>query len=266
MESLRQAFPAHPELFSGFPRFPFAARDVPEVWRDRWGNGWAEDILEMAMRLEDIESHLDAFPTEGDLGMYIQCGGMLEVPRSIHGALHFKWAIKDSPHSLGSQPVNIENYMFWKLHGWIDGIWQRYRHAKGVTEDNAAYRDELLRQCQEMHDLAELLDAHPPGEDPSLPAEAGDFHERIRPIFESHVYKCSICHGVYGPQANLSLGGMISSSDIVAKLVDQPSYRGGQFMLVVPGDPDRSWLYLKVADLAESAGCVGSRCNTQIMP
>ena len=71
------------------------------------------------------------FATDGDLGKYIQCGVASSGASSIHGALHFKWVVNDSPYSLGSQPVNIQNYMFWKLHGWIDEIWERYRVAKG---------------------------------------------------------------------------------------------------------------------------------------
>jgi hypothetical protein len=52
-------------------------------------------------------------------------------------------------------------------------------------------------------------------------------------------------------------------------LVELLSKSSGQFLRVVPGDPDRSWLYLKAAGTAASAGCVESTtasCNTQSMP
>ena len=48
-------------------------------------------------------------------------------------ALHAQWAITGSPSTLGSQAVNIENYVFWKLHGWIDDVWERYRTAQGMA-------------------------------------------------------------------------------------------------------------------------------------
>ena len=62
------------------------------------------------------------------------------------------------------------------------------------------------------------------------------------------------------------LAGDVSSAQIVAGLVNEPSFFGGQFARVVPGQPDQSWLYLKVSGAASSAGCEGSMCNPQVMP
>jgi hypothetical protein len=264
MQGLRQAFPKGKALFEGFPSFPFDAKDVPEQWRSRWGTGWSQQILEVAKKLEDIENHLDEFPTEGDLGRYIQCGGMANGASSIHGALHFKWVVNESPHSLGKQAVNIDNYMFWKLHGWIDKIWERYRVAKGLTPDEPKLIDALADQCREMHALGLVFDPTL-DDDPTapLPEEHGYFHEQVRPILEKH---CSGCHSEKSPDANMSLGGRISSAKVVENLVNVNSLHGGQFKRVVPGQPNQSWLYLKPAGLAMSAGCTGAMCNTQVMP
>jgi hypothetical protein len=94
------------------------------------------------------------------------------------------------------------------------------------------------------------------------PVEYGLFHETVRPILDA---ACASCHGGSTPMAGLLLGGNISSAMIVKQLVGVAAMQGGQFMRVVAGDPQRSWLYLKVSDMAKSAGCTG-RCNTQGMP
>ena len=114
-------------------------------------------------RREDARGHREQsrqFPTEGDLGKFIQCGGMANGASSIHGALHFKWVVNASPYSLGKQPVNIDNYMFWKLHGWIDKIWERYRVAKGLTADEPKLVQALIDQCREMHTLGHAVSRH----------------------------------------------------------------------------------------------------------
>lgn len=264
MQALRQAFPQHADLFNGFPRFPYDAQNVPSQWQGRFGTGWSQEIKSVADVLENIEKNLSRFATEGDLGKYIQCGSGTNGASSIHGALHFKWVVNESPHSLGKQPVNIDNYMFWKLHGWIDQIWERYRVAKGVASDEPKLKDALIDQCRQMHDLGMLFDptlAKQP--DAPLPEEHGYFHEKVRPILEK---TCSGCHAETSPQANLALGGHISSADIVKGLVSVSSMFGGQFKRVVPRAPDQSWFYLKPAGLAATAGCNGASCNAEVMP
>jgi hypothetical protein len=258
--ALRQAFPNHADLFAGFPHFPFEAQDVPEEWRDRFGSGWTQNVLNTARTLESIEQNLSRFPTEGDLGKYIQCG--MAGVTSIHGALHFKWVVNESPNSLGKQSANLGNYMFWKLHGWIDGIWERYRVAKGLAADEPKLVAAITAQCREMHALGEVIDPNAPGPEP-LPEEHGYFHEQVRPAFER---LCSGCHDDASPEAGMSLGGAISSANVVANLVNVQSAHGGQFARVVPGHPEQSWLYLKASGLAAEAGCEGESCNTQSMP
>lgn len=263
LQALKRAFPQHQTLFDGFPHFPFEATDVPAEWRGRWGTGWSASIKQTATTLEDIENQLSQFPTEGDLGKFIQCGGMGNGASSIHGALHFKWVVNDSPYSLGKQTVNIDNYMFWKLHGWIDTIWERYRVAKGLAPTEPKLQQALIDQCTEMHTLGHAVkpDAGPAAQ--PLPVEHGEFHEKVRPILEK---TCGSCHSESSPEAALSLGGKISSADIVKGLVNVQSMHGGQFKRVVAGDANQSWLYLKASGMAMSAGCTGAMCNTQVMP
>jgi hypothetical protein len=265
IEGLKQAFPRNVSMFDAFPHFPFDAADVPPQWRDRFGTGWAAQILDDARLMEDIENHLSEFPTEGDLGKFIQCGPMANGAAGLHGALHGKWSVASSPHLLGDQSANLENYMFWKLHGWIDLVWERYRVARGLTPDEPKLKQAMTQQCLEMHTLGHTIEEIEMGAADAgpLPEEHGFFHETIRPLFDK---TCSGCHTANSPQGQIVLGGHISSADVVANLVNVQATGGGQFRRVVPGNPDESWLYLKVSGRAAAAGCKGTACNAEVMP
>jgi hypothetical protein len=177
-------------------------------------------------------------------------------------------------HGLGNQFVNIDNYMFWKMHGWIDKVWDKYRAAKGKTPTDQDIKDAVLKQCRHMDDLANLVKpgvAMNPGTCTTPAAkETGDFVTKIRPIFESATNKCTGCHGT-GAMAGLTLGGSdcVKSSDIVKSLVGKASTTGGQLKLIEAGNADKSWLYRKVAGTAATAGCTKTGnvdCNTDTMP
>jgi hypothetical protein len=271
IQSLKQLWPNHSEQFEGFDKFPQSASDVPEQWRDVWSSFSASDLANAKIADEiDKPENLSKFATEGAFGRWLQC--LTPTYSGLHGALHFKWVrTQNTRHGLGNQDTNIDNYMFWKLHGWIDKVWEKYRVAKGLAPDDPALTDELARQCYEMDKLSSLIDPSLSNEpdNTTLPEESGVFHEQVRPMFENALTKCSGCHGPQGAEVGMTLGGHKSSADIVAGLVNQPSRHGGQFLRVVPGDPEHSWLYLKAAGLAEGAGCVESAsasCKTGAMP
>ena len=269
--SLKQLFPNHTEQFEGFDKFPQSASDVPEQWRAAWQTFSSSELANAKIADEiDKPENLSRFASEGAFGRWLQC--LAPQYSGLHGALHFKWVrTQNTTHGLGNQFANIDNYMFWKLHGWIDKAWEKYRVAKGLSPDDPALKDAIVAQCREMDKLAEIInpDLIPdPGNEP-LPPESGQFHETVRPIFESENLKCSGCHGPVAPEAGQTLGGHVSSADIVANIVNVPSIHGGQFLRIKPGDPDHSWLYLKIAGLAADAGCVESTtasCNPQQMP
>ena len=65
----------------------------------------------------------------------------------------------------------------------------------------------------------------------------------------------------------MPLGGQISSKMIVQKLVNVQAIGGGQFKRIVPGQPDQSWLYKKIA--GTTTGCTptsAGQCITGPMP
>ena len=110
--------------------------------------------------------------------------------------------------------MNLANFMFCKLHGWVDDIWERYRVAKGFTADEPRLKAALAQQCHEMHALAAALEEtpEPPPTTEPLPTENGLFVETIRPIFDEI---CSSCHSETSPEAGMSLGGQIRTWSIV---------------------------------------------------
>lgn len=267
LQSLRQLWPSHTDQFEGWEKWP-EATDYPELLRPYFKE-WSDSVLQEASIADNIEDNLDMFADEGELGMWLQCGSLRGGvgANSLHGALHFNgYPQNNQSHSVANQRRNLDSFIFWKLHGWIDRIWERYRVAKGLTAPDERLSDELVAQCLEMDALAHYVEAGgKPPEDTPLPEEAGFFHEVVRPGLED--FGCATCHGA-GEDAGLRLGYEVSSSEIVARIVNIDSAYAVGYKLVVPGDPDNSWLYIKAAGLATSSGaeCQGVMNCTQNMP
>jgi len=277
LEALRQLWPKHSEQFTGFPKFPQSASDVPAQWRSAWKPFNATDLAN-AKIMDEIEKpdNLAMFPDEGALGFWLQCNmgttikGFSQKSSGLHGDLHAHWVRQgNTEHGVGNTQANIDNYMFWKLHGWMDTVWEKYRVAKGQKRTDAKYVADMQAQCHEMDIEADIAGraAKPTTPTGPLPVESGFFHEKVRPIFESTANKCAGCHAETGPEALMSLGGHISSKDIVAGLVNKPAIGGGQYKRVDPGKPDQSWLYLKIVAMTNSCTPTSEgQCFTGPMP
>ena len=287
IETLKQLWPKHAADFDGFPKFPTTKAELPDVWNAK-DPTWSAQILEAAAIADNIEQNLDKFPDEGSVGYWLQCpvgsaapGFAPQIPYvGLHFNLHDQWSRgASSTHGLNNGQVNITNYMFWKLHGWIDKVWEKYRVAKGLTVAGSPamqkYEQDMAAQCHEMDIEIEIL-KQTMGNGPMLDCppdvdETGDFHTKVRPIFETDANHCASCHGPAqsSPYAGLSLGGQISSKCVVERL-KRETVGGGQFKLVEPGDPEKSWLYLKASGKAATAGCTSTDpnkpCNSATMP
>lgn len=268
IQSLKQLWPNHTEQFEGWDQFP-AEQDYPEVLRPYYTQ-WSAQVLADAAIADNIEDNMDRFANEGEFGMWLQCGSLSGGVGggSLHGSLHFNgYPPQNQAHSIANQRRNLDGYLFWKLHGWIDKVWERYRIANGQSPDEPKLKDELLAQCREMDALSALIDPSlgGPDEPVELPDEAGFFHEVVRPGLED--FGCATCHGE-GEEAGLRLGYNVSSADIVAGLVNVDSAYAVGYKLVVPGDPDSSWLYLKASGLSTTSGatCQGVATCTKAMP
>jgi hypothetical protein len=277
---LKETFPKHPTLFDGFTKVPRTTEDKENVatWhRISWG---PENITGFDI-LENIEKNLDMFASEDDLGNYIEntYRWTAQTPMEptnqpgsgLHGALHSQWAISGSPGNLIEQAVDVRNFMFWRLHGWIDNVWERYRVAKGLSATDPEYTNIMREQCNEMFYLKKSNRSMPmqptgststgtPGA--SGNAETGFFATQVRPAMDS---TCGGCHSAIGPSAGLTLGGTgITSAEVMESLVGKKS-TNGEYNLIEPGAPERSWVYLKASGESTTVTCT-SACGRQKMP
>ncbi len=155
LEALKQLWPKHSEQFSAFERFPQSADDVPAQWRAAWQKFNTTDLANAKIAEEiDKPENLALFPDEGALGFWLQCNvgttikGFSLKSGGLHGDLHAHWVRQgNTDHGLGNTSSNIDNYMFWKLHGWMDNVWEKYRMAKGLKRTDAKYVDDMRAQC-----------------------------------------------------------------------------------------------------------------------
>jgi hypothetical protein len=274
---LKMTFPKHEALFSGFEHVPRTTADAqnPTSWKTI---SWTADNIKGFDTLENIEQHLDQFPTEDDLGQYIENTYKwtaqsptvaVNAPGSgLHGALHAQWSVNGSPANLIQQAVDVRNYTFWKLHGWIDNVWERYRKAKGLREDDPQYQKALMDQCMEMYTLqpSHRNMSQQPGTGSAGGAapvpETGYFAKNVRPFLDS---TCAGCHSPIGPSAGMTLGGSgVSSAEVMKGLVGVKS-TNGQYNLIEPNHPEQSWVYLKASGDVATVSCTGT-CNRESMP
>jgi hypothetical protein len=280
IQMLKATFPKHADLFSGFKKVP-RTREDPENPKSGESISWTSDNMKGFEILENIEQNLAQFPDEDELGRYIQQTyrwtatsptSPVSAPGSgLHGALHAQWSVNGSPANLIQQSVDVKNHIFWKLHGWIDDVWERYRKAKGLTPDEPAYKQLLLEQCMEMHALQPRNRGKTPGGGAAgsgaagggaVVPETGVFHTMVRPILDS---SCAGCHSAMGPTAGLTLGGPgITSAEILKDMVGMKS-TNGQYDLIVPGDASKSWVYLKASGEVATVACTGA-CERGVMP
>jgi hypothetical protein len=242
---------------------------------------WTSDNLKGFDILENIEQHLDMFPTDDDLGQYIEntykwtmtspMQPLNKAGSGLHGALHSQWSIFGSPANLVDQSVDVKNYTFWKLHGWIDDVWARYRKAKNLSDDDPAYQQLMLDQCNEMWSLEPRNRNMPAGGGPTGGAagsggttvpETGYFATMVRPFLDS---TCGGCHSAVAPNAGLTLGGAgVASANVIKNIVSVKA-TNGEYNLIEPGAPEKSWIYLKASGGSLSVMCSGM-CDTEKMP
>jgi hypothetical protein len=240
IRGLQQAFPLHADSIRGFEHIP-TSKDDPEnpiPWIDVTSSTFPDFAI-----LEDIENNLDMFQSEDELGRWIQFGATAQgtpLGLGVHGVMHAQWTVPGSPYSLINNNVNSVPIAFWRLHGWIDDMWERYRRAKGIGEDDLAYQAELIAQCVEMHEL-DRRNLVPPTPVDGGPGEFGVFATEIAPIFDTY---CFGCHGVVAPSQGLVLSG-VRPSQVWQAIVSQPSSET-MMPLIDPAVLQTSWLMRKL--------------------
>ncbi len=273
IQALKELWPNHTEQFTGWSMFP-SRNDYPDILQQYFSE-WPSSVRADAALADGISSMsreeiLQRWPTEGHFGQWIQCGSLGGTigAASLHGALHFNgYPRNNQAHSVANQRRNLDAYLFWKLHGWIDTVWEKYRVATQSDPGDSKLKTELVAQCKEMEFWAQKIDPSlvPVEEPPEEIREAGFFHELVRPALERA--GCATCHGA-GEEAGLRLGYQISSAEIVRRLVNVDAANVDGYKLVAPGDPDRSWLYLKSNGQSQNANatCKLASCKNRMPP
>jgi hypothetical protein len=203
-------------------------------------------------------------PTVDDAGVSDlgDAGSPIRPVGGIHGPLHGQWAVPGSPSSLIDNNTNVQNFAFWRLHGWIDEMWERYRRAAGLRETDPNDQQALIDQCEEMHELGKARPPEPGtavGPFPGGVPESSVFATEVAPIFTS---RCggSVCHGADSPTLGLTLAGA-QASVVREGVVDRPSAELPTMALIEPGEPDDSWLYRKVSDNFDGIDCNIASCT-----
>jgi hypothetical protein len=108
----------------------------------------------MLAAIDKLENHIDSFTSDDDLGLYIETSlrPTADDPSSratdrsagIHNYIHNRFSDSSSKIDIGDPTVNLKNKRFWRLHGWIDGLWTKYRAQAGKTDMDADYQAALM--------------------------------------------------------------------------------------------------------------------------
>lgn len=162
---LRERFPAYDELWRGWPAVP-RGRASPLAPVDARAD-LSTEALAALDRLES-DAGLAGFATADELGLYVWTNryvaadalGPLTAPvaqnpdpsAGIHDTtLHQRWGNTRSDANLSEFSVTHENYIFWKMHGWIDDRWTLWRRLKGLPETDDELEAAVAAQGAEMH-------------------------------------------------------------------------------------------------------------------
>ncbi|UJP06135.1 MAG: hypothetical protein LZF61_03930 [Nitrosomonas sp.] len=128
--------------------------------------------INMASAITKIEARNPSFSTDDEFGLFLETN-LRPAPEDplarspdpgagLHNYLHNRWSDDQSPINLGDPTVNIFNQRFWKLHGWIDYFWWRFRKHKGL-DNSSAYQTKItfymnmMNQDVHHHDFAHVM-------------------------------------------------------------------------------------------------------------
>lgn len=166
LDELRAQFPEHAALFAGWETPPTDPRDP-----DNALPGGKTDAFDPAMvtAIDRITNAPDGFRTDDQFALFLQTTRRptrtnpnrrtSDRSAGIHNYLHNRWTDETSPINIGDPSVNLQNQMFWRLHGWVDARWTAYRQAKGLDDATDTVYQQALADSQAWMDEA-MLRAH----------------------------------------------------------------------------------------------------------
>jgi hypothetical protein len=110
--------------------------------------------------IDTLENHIDMFTSDDDLGLYIETSlrpiagnpsnRATDKSAGIHNYIHNRFADSSSKIDVGDPTVNLKNKRFWRLHGWIDSLWTKYRAQAGKMDTDPDYQAALMAAMANM--------------------------------------------------------------------------------------------------------------------
>jgi hypothetical protein len=108
-----------------------------------------------------LETNLGSFTSEDELGIWIETqhrptaqdplARTSDPSSGFHTYIHVRFDDPKSPFRMQRFSRNLESEVFFKLHGWLDGIWTKYRKSKGLDDaTDAAYGTAMHHACMHM--------------------------------------------------------------------------------------------------------------------
>ncbi|MBM3563256.1 MAG: hypothetical protein FJX48_08920 [Alphaproteobacteria bacterium] len=151
---LNDNFPQHMHFLRGWHSPPQDPSDPEDPAPDAFNSN-------MKNAIKKIEANAPTLADDNAYGLFIETNWKPtpndplarnpDPETGIHNYAHNRWSDQDSPVNLGDPRVNIFNARFWKLHGWIDYQWWRFRRAKGFDDSAANYQSKLRFYVQMMN-------------------------------------------------------------------------------------------------------------------
>jgi hypothetical protein len=71
--------------------------------------------------------------------------------RGLHAFFHELYGNRNSSCiDVANFSVNLLNLRFWRIHGWVDRLWQRYRDVLGLPDSQPEYQAAIWKQRKDM--------------------------------------------------------------------------------------------------------------------
>lgn len=154
---LHRAFPQHSHFLRGWttpPTDPAEFDDIVPL-----GAAFEREKSVGITILESLSA--TEFSSEDEWAMFLETNirplpdnptnRSVDLRLGLHNYLHNRWSNQDSPINLGDPSVNIFNQRFWRLHGWIDYYWWRFRQARLLSDTDPEYKSRLDTYIQMMN-------------------------------------------------------------------------------------------------------------------
>jgi hypothetical protein len=159
LRTLQQRYPTYAHLFDGWETPPTDPKDKKDPLPHHGTDPFDDHMLDAISRLE---TQITSFKSDDELGRFLETSlaptakdphqHSSDLAAGIHNYIHNRFTDPSSAIDIGDPSVNLANKRFWRLHGWIDAIWTKYRAAKHLGEDDPVYKQALLDAQSGMHD------------------------------------------------------------------------------------------------------------------